>query len=441
MKITVVGTGYQGLVTGTCLAENGHQITCMDKDADRIGRLRAGELPIHEPGLEELVQRNLEEERLSFTTDLRQAVADSLMVFLCVGTPIREDGEADITPVLDAAREVAAAMSGYRILVTKATCPPGTAEQMERILRENSEHPSDVVVNPDFMKEGSAIDDFMRPDRVVIGCDDVRVREIMRELYSPFLRTGKPILLMGRRSAEMAKYATNAMLAARISLMNELADLCEAWDCDINDVREAVGSDGRIGPTFLFPGLGFGGAGLPRDLTTCIKLGRDRGVAVELLEAVKSVNDRRRALFLQRILAHYGGTLEGKTIAVWGASFKPRTDDLRGAPALDIIDGLRAAGASVRVYDPVAGPRLEKRYGGAVAVIPKYYAALEGADGLVIITEWNEFRRPDYARMAQLMRERVIFDGRNLYTPAVMGRGGFQYYSIGRAVSRTEGEG
>ena len=432
MKITVVGTGYQGLVTATCFAENGHQIVCMDRDADRVALLRQGTLPIHEPGLEELVVRNLEEERISFTTDLRQAVANSLMVFLCVGTPVRADGEADVSRVLEASRQIAGAMSGYRILVNKSTCPPGTAEQMEQILRENSEHPCDVVVNPDFMKEGSAVDDFMRPDRIIIGCEDVRVREIMKELYGPFLRTGKPILLMGRRSAEMSKYATNVMLAARISLMNQIADLCEAWGCDIADVREGVGTDSRIGPTFLFPGLGYGGSGLPRDVATCIRMAHDKNVPCDLIQGVQDVNDRRRAQFIQRVVDFYGGSLAGRTIAMWGASFKPRTDDLRGAPAVEIMDGLCAAGAKVRVYDPVSGPRLQKHYGDAVQIIPKYYTALEGADGLVITTEWNEFRRPDYTRMGELMRERVIFDGRNLYTPAVMKQHGFRYFSVGR---------
>ncbi|HOC73542.1 MAG TPA: UDP-glucose/GDP-mannose dehydrogenase family protein [Candidatus Hydrogenedentes bacterium] len=432
MKITVVGTGHQGLVTGTCLAETGHQVVCMDRDADRVARLRAGEVPIHEPGLEELLVRNIEEERLSFTTDLRQAVADCLMIFLCVGTPVREDGEADISNVLVAAREVGGAMTGYKILVNKTASPPGTAEELERLLRETSGQPCDVVANPDFMKEGTAIDDFLRPDRVIIGCEDVRVREIMRELYSPFVRTGKPVLMMGRRSAEMAKYATNLMLAARISLMNQVADICEAWDCDIAEVREAVGADGRIGPTFLFAGIGYGGAGLPRDVAACMRLAREKGVPHELVAAVKEVNDRRRTQFVERIRAHFGGDLAGKTFAVWGASFKPRTDDLRGAPALTVMDALLDGGARIRVYDPVAGEKVHARYGGRVEVVPKYYAALEGADALVITAEWNEFRRPDYARMASLMRSPVIFDGRNLYTPSVMRENGFEYYSIGR---------
>ena len=432
MRVTIVGTGYQGLVVGTCLAENGHQVTCVDRDAERIEGLKEGRIPIHEPGLEELVARNIEEERLSFTTDLEDAVADCLMIFLCVGTPTTEDGKADIRPVLDAVAQIGDVMPEYRIIVNKSTCPPGTADEMKRILSEHTKQTFDIVVNPDFLKEGSAIDDFMRPDRVVIGCDDVRVREIMKELYSPFLRTGKPFLAMNRRSAEMTKYATNVMLAARISLMNQLADICSAYEADIAEVREGLASDYRIGPTFLFPGLGFGGLGLPKDLMTCIKLAHDKQLDSDLIEAIHQVNQRRREQFLERILTYYGDAIGSKRLAVWGASFKPRTDDLRGAPSLYLIDGLRAAGAAVVAYDPVAAAKLKKRYGDSITIVSKYYAALEDADGLVIVTEWNEFRRPDYDRMGRLMREKVIFDGRNLYTPSVMKDKGFRYFSIGR---------
>lgn len=432
MRIAIVGTGYQGLVVGTCLAENGHQIVCVDQNEERIQGLRDGRLPIHEPGLEELLIRNLEEERLSFTTDFDEAIADCLMIFLCVGTPTGEDGRADISGVLESVAQIAHSATGYRIIVNKNTCPPGTAEEMERILAGQSEHTFDVVVNPDFLKEGAAIEDFMRPDRIVVGCKDVRVREIMKELYNPFLRTGKPFLAMSQRSAEMTKYATNVMLATRISLMNQLADICEAYGADISEVREGVGSDYRIGPTFLFPGIGFGGLGLPKDLATCARLAHDKGVDCDLIEAALHVNERRRAQFLQRILDYYGSAIPQKRIALWGASFKPRTDDLRGAPALDIIDGLRAAGAQIVVFDPTAAARLHKRYGDSIALATKYYEALEGADGLVIITEWNEFRRPDYERMGRLMREKVIFDGRNLYTPKIMKEHGFHYFSIGR---------
>jgi len=432
MRITIVGTGYQGLVVGTCLAENGHRVVCVDRDAERIALLKQGQPPIHEPGLEELVVRNIEEERLQFTSDLGPAVEDCLLIMICVGTPIGPEGDADIGAVLEATREVAAAMTGYRIIVNKSTCPIGTAEQLTSILRKGTQHAFDVVVNPDFLKEGAAINDFMAPDRIVLGCDDVRVQEIMKELYSPFLRTGRPFLNMSARSAEMTKYATNAMLAVRISLMNQLADICEVYGADIGEVREGIASDDRLGPTFLFPGLGFGGLGLPKDLAACIRLAKEKGLDHDLLDAIQRVNDGRQKKFLARILAHYGEAIATKRIAVWGASFKPRTDDLRGAPALRILDGLREAGAQLCIYDPVAGPRLRKRYGDAIDVAPKYYAALEGADGLVIATEWNEFRRPDYERMGQLMREKTIFDGRNLYTPSVMRGLGFKYVSIGR---------
>lgn len=432
MKIAIIGTGYQGLVTGTCFAENGHRVVCMDRDADRIALLKRGIPPIHEPGLEELIIRNMEEERLSFTADLGDAIRDSLMIFLCVGTPADEEGNTDLSGILGVARRIAEAMDGYRIIVNKCTCPPGTAEQLEEIFHTHTGHPVDVVVNPDFMKEGSAVDDFLRPDRVLIGCREIRVNEIMKEMYGPFLRTGKPLLVMSPRSAEMAKYATNVMLAARISVMNQLADVCEQCGADISEVREAVGADGRIGPTFLFPGIGFGGSGLPRDLAVCERLAAENGAPHELLTAVRAVNEGRRTRFLRQILDYYGDSICEKKIALWGASFKARTDDIRGAPALFIIDGLCQAGAAVTVYDPVAAGKLADRYGDAITIAAKYYGALEGADGLVIVTEWNEFRRPDYARMGELMREKVIFDGRNLYTPAIMEANGFRYFSIGR---------
>ncbi|HPO16343.1 MAG TPA: UDP-glucose/GDP-mannose dehydrogenase family protein [Candidatus Hydrogenedentes bacterium] len=432
MKITIVGTGYQGLVVGTCFAENGHQITCVDRDQERIKSLSECRMPIHEPGLEELVTRNLEEERLRFTTNLAEAVTDCLMVFLCVGTPARDDGSLDLNDLLDAVAQIAKAISEYHIIANKSTCPPGTTEAIEQVLRENTDQTCDVVANPDFLKEGSAIDDFMRPDRIVVGCTEVRVREIMKELYSPFLRTGRPFLTMSPRSAEMMKYALNVMLAARISLMNQLADICGAYDADINEVREALGTDSRIGPTFLFPGLGFGGPGLPRDVATCVRLAKDKGLTCDLIEAIYKVNQRRREQFLKMILEYFGDSIAGKRIALWGASFKPRTDDLRGAPALYIIDNLCAAGAKVVVFDPTASAKLLERYSGAIEIAPKYYTALEGADGLVIATEWNEFRRPDYERMGSLMKEKVIFDGRNLYTPKVMESHGFKYFTIGR---------
>jgi UDPglucose 6-dehydrogenase len=432
MKITIYGTGYQGLVTGVGLAEHGHQVTCIDKKASRVDQLRRGEVPFHEPGLEELLNRNIEEERLLFSTDLEAAVADCLLVFLCVPVPATGEGHPDLTEIKDAVRRVAGVMDGYRILVNKSTCPPGTAAALAEIMRSATQHAFDIVVNPDFMKEGAAIDDFMRPDRVVVGCDDVRVREILKELYAPFVRTGKPVLCMTPCSAEMTKYATNVMLAARISLMNQLADLCEACGADVSQVREGVGMDDRIGPRFLFPGIGFGGSGLPKDLSALIALSRDLGRDASLIEAIYNVNERQFETFLERILTFYGDTIAEKTIAVWGVSFKPRTNDCRGAPAMRLIECLLEKGAKVTVYDPVAASNVRKRLGNQVSIARKYYDALEGAHGLAIVTEWNEFRRPDYARMAALMADNVIFDGRNLYTPSVMAEHGFRYFSIGR---------
>jgi UDPglucose 6-dehydrogenase len=433
MKVAVIGTGYVGLVAGTCFAETGHNVVCVDKQADVVAQLKRGTIHIYEPGLEELVVRNLEEERLQFTTSVRDAVESSLIVFLCVGTPLGPDGKADLTQVFEAAEAIGDAMSGYRIIVSKSTCPVGTLDEVRKVVAARTKHPFDVVSNPEFLKEGNAVDDFLRPDRVVIGCDDVRVSEIMRELYAPFVRTGKPILVMDIRSAELTKYACNTLLATRVSLMNELATIAESCGADISSVREGVAADSRIGAAFLFPGLGFGGSCFPKDVQALSYLATAAGVPAHLLEATIQVNQEQRARFLRRILDHYGDGIAGKKIAVWGASFKPRTDDIREAPALLIIEGLLDAGAKIAVYDPVAGSNVHLVFGDRIEVAAKYYQALEDADGLVICTEWNEFRRPDYARMAHLMRERVIFDGRNIYTPKVMAEAGFRYFSIGRS--------
>jgi len=433
MHITILGTGNQGLVVGTCLAETGHQVSCIDTDEARVAMLNAGEMPIHEPGLEELVARNQEEDRLNFTTDLAAAVDESLLVLLCFEPRDPDRGGTDLAEITAAVEHIADAMSGYRIIVNKSPCPPGTGDRIVDVLQSRTSHPFDVVVNPDFMKEGNAVDDFMRPDHVVIGCEDVRVFEIMKELYNPFMRTGKPIQPVSRRSAEIAKIATNVMLASRISLMNQLAELCAAYDADVSQVREALSADGRIGSTFLFPGLGYGGHGLPSDVAACVRLAHEKHLDADLLEAIQAVNTRQRQRFLDRILAFYGAGISGARIAVWGAAYKPRTDDLRGAPAIQVIDGLIKAGAEVAVYDPVAANKLRAHYGDRVSIAAKYYHAIQDADGLVIVTEWNEFRRPDYARMAESMRRPVIFDGRNLYTPGVMEQHGFTYFSIGRA--------
>lgn len=433
MRIAVIGTGHVGLVVGTGLAETGHYVTCVDTDRELIEGLKANTLPFYEPGLEELVARNAEEERLSFTTDLNAAVSNVLLVFICVGTPAGDSGEADTSAVFGAVQSIGKAMAGYRIIVNKSTCPVGTTEAIRFALKSLTEHPYDVVANPEFLRQGAAVDDFMRPDRIIVGCEDVRVAEIMRELYAPFLRTGKPLLTMSIRSAEMAKYAVNTMLATRISFMNEFARLCEAYGADINEVREGLAADSRIGPSYLFPGIGFGGSCLPKDVQACAHLAATKNIPSPLLNAVFEVNESQQRTFVSRILDYYGKDISQKRIAVWGASFKPKTDDLRGGPALRVIDALLSAGAAVVVHDPVADKTLRAHYGAKITIAPKSYAALEGADGLVICTEWNEFRRPDYERMASLMRERVIFDGRNLYTAKTLAQHGFRYFSVGRA--------
>ena len=432
MKISVVGTGYVGLVVGTCLADTGHRVSCVDIDAARVAALTKGEIPFYEPGLEELVVRNVEEERLQFTTSLEEAVGDCLVVFMCVGTPPGEDGQADMTAVYGVAEEIGKAITGYRIIISKSTCPVGTCDKIRELVKKHTDHPFDVVSNPEFLKEGAAVDDFMRPDRVVIGTDDVRVEEIMRELYAPFVRTGKPILGMSIRSAEMCKYAMNTMLASRLSMMNQLANIAAALGADIGEVREGLMADSRIGASYLFPGLGYGGSCLPKDVQAIAHLGRQMGVDCSLIEEVHEVNRRQRHAFVMTILDHFGGDLAGKHIGIWGAAFKPKTDDLREAPALEVIDGLLEAGAEVRVYDPVASVGVAQIYGTRVTVAKKPYDALAGAHALVVCTEWNEFRRPDYQHMVEIMADRLIFDGRNIYSPKTMRREGFRYYSIGR---------
>lgn len=433
MKMTVIGTGYQGLVVGTCFAESGHIVTCVDWDKERINLLKQGEIPIYEPGLSELVSRNIEEERLFFTDSLEEAVQNCLLIFLCMDPVLSYQSIDDIVkPVLDVAKVIAHAMTGYRIIVNKMTLPPGTADKIKKVIEENTSHPFDVVVNPDFLKQGTAVDDFLRPDRVVVGCEDVRVQEIMKEIYSPFLRTGKPLLIMSLRSAELSKYATAVMLAGRISIINQIADLCTVWGANISEVREAVGADSRIGQTFLFPGIGYGGIWLPRDVDVCMLFAKEKGVPYYLFEAIQKVNKERCEKFLSMVLEHYQGDIKGKQLAVWGASFKARTDDIRESPSIYIIEELLQKGARLKVFDPLAGQKLRERFKDRLEVATKQYQPLEGSEGLLVLTEWNEFRRPDYERMAQLMKEKVIFDGRNLYTPKIVASYGFRYYSIGR---------
>ena len=431
MKIAVVGTGYVGLVAGACFAENGNEVVCVDKDPAKIRLLQRGKIPIYEPGLEELVRRNRAEKRLTFTTQLARGVRQAQIVFIAVGTPTGEDGSADLKHVLDVARETARAMNGYTVIVNKSTVPVGTAAQVRDVIRRETTHPFSVVSNPEFLKQGAAIEDFMKPDRVVIGAGDPRAADMMKELYAPFTRTGAPVMLMDCPSAELCKYAANAMLATRISFMNEVANVCEAVGADVDQVRRAVAADRRIGPSFLFPGVGYGGSCFPKDVKAMLRFAADKHYAFEILEAVEAVNARQKLRLLKKLEGHFGA-LKGRRIAIWGLAFKPRTDDMREAPAIPLIQGLLEAGAAVQAYDPEAAKVAKSIFGSQITYADTSYAALTGADALVIVTEWNEFREPDFGRMRKLMRSPVIFDGRNLYNPEQIRAQGFTYSSIGR---------
>jgi UDPglucose 6-dehydrogenase len=431
LKIGVVGTGYVGLVVGACLAENGNTVVCVDNNRAKVDALRRGEIPIYEPGLNEMIPRNVGEDRLRFTTDLPEAVRASEVLFIAVGTPQDEDGSADLTYVLQVAEGVAKAMNGFKIVITKSTVPVGTADIVRKTIAGLTQHPFAVVSNPEFLKEGTAVEDFLKPDRVVIGTDDPKVEQTMRQLYEPFVRTGNPIMVMDHVSAEITKYAANAMLATRISFMNEIANLCDQVGADVRNVRHAIGRDSRIGPSFLFPGVGYGGSCFPKDIKALIRVGREKGVAMRVVEAVDKANEDQKTILVPRIERTLGG-LKGKVIAVWGLAFKPKTDDMREAPALAIIDALVARGASVRAYDPKAGHEAKRLLADRVTFCSRSYEALEGADALVVVTEWNEFREPDFARMKSLLRRPLIFDGRNIYDPAEMKRQGFEYQGIGR---------
>ncbi len=432
MKIAVVGTGYVGLVAGACLAENGNEVICVDKDPAKIKQLQRGQIPIYEPGLEEMVRRNKVERRLTFTTALDRGVRKSQIIFIAVGTPTGEDGSADLQHVLAVAKAAAKAMDGYRVIVNKSTVPVGTAARVREVVRRETTHPFSVVSNPEFLKQGAAIDDFMKPDRVVVGVEDPRAAEIMKELYGPFTRTGAPIMLMDCASAELCKYAANAMLATRISFMNEVANVCEVVGANVDQVRRAVAADRRIGPSFLFPGVGYGGSCFPKDVKAMLRFASAADYDFRILRAVEDVNEQQKLRLLRKLETHFG-SLKGKRIAVWGLAFKPRTDDMREAPAVPLIQGLLAAGASVHAYDPEAMKVARGIFGSTISYADSSYAALTGADALAIVTEWNEFREPDYARMRKLLRNPVIFDGRNLYNPEQMRAHGFTYYSIGRS--------
>ncbi len=433
MRIAVVGTGYVGLVLGACLAENGNNVICVDKDQSKIDMLNEGRMPIYEPGLEEMVRRNDHEERLSFTTDLPGAVEASHIVFIAVGTPQGEDGSADLQHVLAVARDIGRAMNKYTIVVDKSTVPVGTAQKVRAELAKHAKHPFSVVSNPEFLKQGAAVEDSMKPDRVVVGIEpgDEKAGAMMRELWAPFTRTGAPIMMMDTASAELCKYAANAILATRISFMNEVANVCELVGADVDHVRKAIGADRRIGTSFLFPGVGYGGSCFPKDVKALMKSSADRGYDFKILKAVEAVNQTQKERLVDKMEAHFRD-LRGRTIALWGLAFKPRTDDMREAPAIPIIEKLLARGAAVRAYDPAAAPVAKRIFDGRIALCDRSYDALAGADALAIVTEWNEFREPDFEKMRALLKAPVVFDGRNIYSPGHMRQLGFTYFSIGR---------
>jgi UDPglucose 6-dehydrogenase len=451
MKVTIFGSGYVGLVTGACLADAGNHVISVDIDADKVERLNRGEVPIHEPGLDALIKRNLQLGRLEFTTDAKRGIEHGLFQLIAVGTPPDEDGSADLRHVLSVARAIGNSLSRYAIVITKSTVPVGTADRVraEVLAAMNARGVSvefDVVSNPEFLKEGAALEDFMRPDRVVVGTDNPRTTELIRALYEPYTRNHDRLVVMDIRSAELTKYAANAMLATKISLMNELAEVAERVGADIEKVRLGIGSDPRIGYSFIYPGIGYGGSCFPKDIRALIRSAQQAGHHAELLRAVENVNDRQKMKLIHKVSARLGESLTGRALALWGLAFKPNTDDMREAPSRVMIDALLRAGARIRAYDPVAGAEAERLYENRpeaerIVFCSDAYEAVSGADALVIATEWKEFRSPDFDRLKQLLKAPLIFDGRNIYDPALMQRLGFEYFAIGRGLAPATGHG
>ena len=432
MKISVIGTGYVGLVVGTCFAETGNDVICVDIDEKKVRMLRKAKSPIYEPGLEELIKKNIHEKRLSFTTDIQQAIKKTEVIFLALPTPPLEDGAADLQHVLGVAKQIGQSMNGYKVVVNKSTVPVGTVDKVHETISKHARHEFDVVSNPEFLKEGAAVMDFLKPDRIVIGTRSRRAIKIMEDLYSPFIRTGNPFIVMDERSSELTKYAANSMLATKISFMNEVANLCERVGADVEMVRKGVGSDPRVGPQFLFAGVGYGGSCFPKDVSALVKTSEQYKYDFSILNAVMHVNKNQRLLFTKKILSYFKNDIKKKHIAIWGLSFKPNTDDMREAPSVTIIKELLKHGASVSVYDPVAMKEAKRYLRNSVRYCKTDYDALKGAEALVVVTEWHEFRRPDFDKMKKLMHNYVVFDGRNLYDAAVMREKGFEYFSIGR---------
>jgi UDPglucose 6-dehydrogenase len=436
-KVSVIGTGYVGLVAGTCFAETGNNVICVDVVEEKVKKLSGGTITIFEPGLEVLFKRNLREGRLRFTTNLAEAVAHADIIFLALPTPPGEDGSADLKYVLGAARDIGKLLTSYKVIVDKSTVPVGTAEKVRAALSENAKAPFDVVSNPEFLREGVAVDDFLKPERVVIGSSSEKALDLMKQLYEPFVRQGNPIITMDERSAELTKYAANAMLALKISFMNEVANLCDNVGANVDMIRRGIGTDSRIGKQFLYSGIGYGGSCFPKDVQALIKTSEEYQYDFKILKAVETVNYAQKNLLIRKMISHYGGAdkLNGKTFALWGLAFKPNTDDIREAPSLVMIEELLKHGASVTAFDPEAMANVKKIYGDKITFVENDYDALKNADALVIVTEWNEFRNPDYAKIKSLLKQPVVFDGRNVFDVKKMKHEGFDYFSVGRPIA------
>jgi UDPglucose 6-dehydrogenase len=432
MKIAVVGTGYVGLVTGTCLAETGNTVTCVDIDENKVAGLKDGKMPIYEPGLEKLFERNIKEERLFFTTNLADGIKEAQIIFLALPTPPGEDGSADLRYVLGVAEEIGKLLTDYKVIINKSTVPVGTADKVKEAVAKNYKGEYDVVSNPEFLREGVAVDDFMKPDRIVIGTQSERAKKLLEQLYGPYVRQGNPIIFMDERSSELTKYAANSFLATKISFMNEVAQLCERIGADVDMVRRGIGSDERIGRRFLFPGIGYGGSCFPKDVQALVRSSWEVGYDFKILDAVMDVNKRQKIHLVSKIKNYYDDKLEGKHFAVWGLAFKPNTDDIREAPSLYIIEELLKGGATVTAYDPEAMKNVQGVLGDKISYSASQYDALKGADALIIATEWNEFRTPDFIKIVSNMKRKVIFDGRNLFDANAVRELGFYYESIGR---------
>lgn len=432
MNIAVIGTGYVGLVTGTCFAETGNNVVCVDIDEEKVAKLKAGHVPIYEPHLEVLFERNIRQGRLHFTTNLKEAVDRAQIIFLALPTPPGENGSADLKYVLGVADELGKILAEYKVIVDKSTVPVGTAEKVRAAVAKHAREPFDVVSNPEFLREGFAVDDFLKPDRVVVGTSSARARKLMEDLYKPFVRQGNPIIFMDERSAELTKYAANAFLAMKITFMNEIANFCDAVGADVDKVRIGIGSDSRIGKRFLFPGIGYGGSCFPKDVQALAKSGQEAGYTFQIINSVMRVNERQKTVLIDKVKTYYGQDLRGKHFALWGLAFKPDTDDIREAPSLDMIDALVEAGATITAFDPEAMDNVRARIGDKINYTQDEYGALQGADALIIATEWQLFRNPDLARVEKLLKEKTIFDGRNLYDLEEMKDLGFHYVSIGR---------